>query len=261
MSEIVTNPIAPEDITLDAAVSEERPTPNPAIEQGIALDEALKPPEPAAEEQEKADAAAPKEPRYVQKRIAEALEKAVPKAIQEAVAQVRAEYEKQIAPLREAQLNRDADDLVKSGEFKNRDRALEYLRLKQGVPPVQQTQEQPRDDGGKFAKAPDNTVKARAEMLMQQAKTIQELTGTDILAAFNSDPVLKQKVISGEWDFIAAAKSLQSPTPIPTAGAQAAPSPVRTANSATPQQKPWDKLTHDDLENLNKKLEQGWRVR
>ena len=126
--------------------------------------------EQAAEEQTETAPKA-KEPGYVQKRI----EKAVAKAL----AQQQAEFDRQMAPIREKMLNDEAQALVKSGEFKSLERAKEYLQLKQGLPVTANVgdNEQPRNSNGQFAQKDDPGTTARIKMLTHQADRIKASGG------------------------------------------------------------------------------------
>jgi hypothetical protein len=268
MSEIITNNSAePQDITVEAAAAERNPQPNPKQEHGMDLADALAKVNDTAENTEdKAEQAnGKKEPGYVAKRVSEAAEKAKASAIRETEERMTAYFEKQIAPLREAQLNRDADDLVKQGEFKSRERALEYLRLKQGVPPVQQTQEKQREEAP-VKPLRDPALQARAEMLMKQAEKIMAKTGVDVMAVFNSDISVRQKVSANEWDFYDIADSIKSQPAKPvsehTQAKAEIPPPMRTSNNAAPQSKGVRDLSPEEFVRFKQRVKtEGWRVK
>lgn len=186
---------------------------------------------PAAEDAPAADSAPPaKEPGWIKQRV----NRAVEKAVAEAEARVSARYEARLAPLMEAVLDRQAQDLVAAGEFKSLERAKEYVRLKGGIvdaPQPQQTQQpqaqpapQPRDAQGRFQSPNAADVNARADILARQAEKIKANRGLDVMQAFNDDPQVKQKVISGDWDFYDVADHLS--------GSRRVPTPIRTPNGA-----------------------------
>lgn len=164
--------------------------------------------EPQQEEQ-------PKEPGWIKQRI----DKAVSRALSEQEQRLRGEYEAMLAPIRESVLDRQAEDLVSQGEFKSLDRAKEYVRMKNGIQPVQQ----PVQPVQQPVQQNDPEVNVRAKLLMQQAQKIRNNRGVDVLGVYNSDPDVKQKILSGEWDFYDVADTLQKKSP---------PSPTRTPNGA-----------------------------
>lgn len=145
-----------------------------------------------------------REPGWVRQRV----DKAVQKAVQETEARMRAEFENTLAPIRESMLEREADQLMAAGEFKSKDRAMEYVRMKAGLPgavqqPVQQQQQAPQQQ------QVDPRVQARGEMLAAQASKIKANYGLDVMAEFNNNNNVRQKILSGEWDFYDVAESIQ----------------------------------------------------
>lgn len=153
-----------------------------------------------------------------------------------------ADHQAQMAQMTERQnallervIANDAQKLVDSGEFKSLEIATEYLRMKEGLP-QNQTQPQmpvtqPRDSQGRFAAqqpAQDPAAYQRAEALIAQADTILGATGVDVMQIYNTDPAVRQKIVSGEWDFKdvyknhgAAQKAAEKPH---------VPAPVRASN-------------------------------
>ena len=157
-----------------------------------------------------------REPGWVRQRV----DKAVQKAVQETEARMRAEFEGTLAPIRESVMEREADNLVSAGEFKSKERALEYVRMKNGLPgaapaptPQQQAPQQQQVDP---------RVQAQGEMLAKQAAKIKANYGIDVMAEFNSNNDTRQKILSGEWDFYDVAESIQ------TGGRRSAPPLVRS---------------------------------
>lgn len=171
------------------------------------LTETVQQPEQAAENDTNPPA---KEPGWIKGRI----DKAVSKAVADTESRIRAEYEAMLAPIRESVLDRQAEELVNSGEFKSLDRAKEYVRMKNNLPVQQEApkQEQPRDNTGRFAPKQENAVdpvlQARADLLAQQAEKIKTARGLDVMQALNEDAEIKQRVLSGEWDFYDVAEQL-----------------------------------------------------
>lgn len=159
-----------------------------------------------------------REPGWVRQRV----DKAVQKAVQETEARMRAEFENTLAPIRESMLEREADQLVAAGEFKSKDRAMEYVRMKAGLPgavqqPVQQQQQAPQQQ------QVDPRVQARGEMLAAQAAKIKSRNGVDVMAEFNSNNEVRQKILSGEWDFYDVVDAMGNPQQ-----RQSSPQVVRT---------------------------------
>ena len=186
-----------------------------------------------------------REPGWVRQRV----DKAVAKAVQETEARMRAEFESTIAPIRENMLGREADQLVASGEFKSRDRALEYLRLKNGLPgtvPQRQAQQQQQVN-------PE--TKARANLLAKQADRIKANYGIDVMSEFNSNPEVRQKIVSGEWDFYAVAEAMQEDG----VGRQPAPRLVRSpgGGSGLSGKTSIDQMSDAQFEQLQKNLRAG----
>lgn len=169
-----------------------------------------------------------KEPGWIKQRVS----KAVEKAVAEAEARVSARYEEMLAPIRESVLERQANDLVAQGEFKSLERAKEYLRLKGNMPAEapkqneQPAQQPPRDEQGRFTSAKteedDAARHARADILAKQAQKIKSSRGVDVMDMFHSDDSVKQRVLSGEWDFYDVLDAMQS--------TRRTPAPMRTPN-------------------------------
>lgn len=190
--------------------------------EGIAQDDAAQAPENISLEDAVAETdqseGSKSEPGWIKKRV----ETAVEKRLAEVESRIRGEYETQMAPMRAAMIEREADQLIEEGEFKSRERAIEYLQLKKGAP----VSAQPRDESGRFAAKQDDGIEARANILFAQAETLKASTGVDVMAIYNSDPEVKRKVATGEWSFLDVYKSL------PEAGRRI-PSPTRSANNGS----------------------------
>ena len=179
------------------------------------------------------------EPGWIKGRV----EKAVRKAITETEQRMTAQFQATLAPLYESMMERQADDLVRSGEFRSKEIALEYIRLKNGQPAKpsaqQQAQQPTRDTQGRFIaqqqpqanSQTDPVIKARADLLARQAEKIKTNRGVDVMQAINTNPDYRQKVLSGEWDFYEVADSLQQ---VETSPRHVPPSPMRSPNGVTP---------------------------
>lgn len=208
--------------------------------------------------QEQPEAPAPKEPGWIKQRVSAAVDKAVA----EAEARVAARYEAMLAPMRESLMDREAQELFASGEFKTLERAKEYVRLKNGMPATQE-ESQPqrsapeRDAQGRFIKQEqpeDPVTQAKADLLAKQAQKIMNTQGVDVMAAFQSDPNVQAKVLSGEWDFYDVAQELTG-----RAGRRA-PAPVYSPNSAGNQAGlSVANMSDEQFDRLNQSLASGRR--
>lgn len=214
--------------------------------QGIVPDDAALTPvqeteAPVSELTEITEPEAPKEPGYVRKRI----DAAVAKALQEQEQRLRAEFDQTLAPIRESVYERQADALVSSGEFKSKETALEYVKLKNGVS-VSATPQQ-RDEKGRFAQE-DPVARARANLLSEQAEKIRANRGLDVIGAYNNNPEIQQKVLSGEWDFYDVADNIKQ---------QRVPAPMRSTNGASVSGVSIAQMTDAQFEQLQKNLAAG----
>lgn len=197
-----------------------------------------------------------KEPGWIKQRV----NKAVEKAVAEAEARVTAQYEAMLAPIRESVLDRQAEELVKAGEFKNLERAKEYVRLKNGATTTQTSEDAPeskqqRDEQGRFKAAADTEksamTHARADLLAKQAQKIKAKRGIDVMQALNEDNEIKNRVLSGEWDFYDVADNLSSPK-------KTAPVPMRTSNGGTnPSAVSISGMTDEQFKRLQANLANG----
>lgn len=146
------------------------------------------------------------EPGWMKRRIDAGIQKGLAAARREWEATMQAEFTAKMAPLYERLYEQEADKLVADGEFKTRERALEYVKLKNGSAPqaasVPQT-ETPRDANGRFVAraSADNDAKDKANALLEQANALKAEHGFDAMALFRSNEAIKQKVVSGKLDF------------------------------------------------------------
>lgn len=172
--------------------------------------------QPEQQEQEQQQPAR-KEPGWVRKKVDEATAKAVSETEARVRAEMKAEFENMLAPLRESMYERQAEALVASGEIKSKELALKYVKATAGVPDVPQAKAAPQGD--------DAEAKAYAKLLASQASKIKATRGLDVNEIYNTDPEVKAKVLSGEWDFYDVAEAMSQPK-------RRVPSPVRSSNSA-----------------------------
>ena len=192
------------------------------------------------------------EPGWIKQRV----NKAVQKAIAETEARMRADFDKQMAPIRDRMLTDEARELVRQGEFKSLDRAKEYLQLKQGMPVTsnEPTQSQPRNEQGQYAPKQDPVISARIDLLAHQADRIKASRGIDVMAEFNSNEEIKQKVISGQMDFYEVAEQLAAqPRRKP-------PAPTRSPNGASGKNpNAIDSMSDEQFDRMERKIKEGAR--
>ena len=213
--------------------------------------------EQGPEEKQPQSAGGQKEPGYVRNRINEAVSAAT-KSLQDELAALRAQME----PLREYQLNAEAQELVRSGKVKDLETAKELVRYRQGQPgaPATQTKtEQPRQANGQFAPSEqkyDPATQARLDMLNHQADRIKAAGGPDVRDAFLKDETIKQKVSSGEMDFYDVADYLKNQK----SSRKKPPSPTRSPNGAS-NVGPMtiENMSDAQFAKLDKMLEEGKR--
>lgn len=161
----------------------------------------------------------------------------------------------QVDEFREYRLGEEADKLVASGKITDREMALDYLRSKHGLPAAETSRPVERDERGRFvSNKPTNEVQQKADALIAQANTLKRSAGFDAIALFNSDPEVKQKVLSGEWDFVDAYEATKQNQRRP------APSPVRGSNSMGIGSIDVRTLTDAQFEKLNSMLENGGSI-
>ena len=178
----------------------------------------------------------PKEPGYVQGRISKAVDKALAEAEARFTAQMKA-MEDRYAPIMERMLEMDAQELVRSGKVKDLDTARELVRYRQGqggMPPARSKTEQPRQQNGQYAPketAESARTQAQIDMLQHQADRIKASGGPDVIAEFQNNPEIKQKIIAGEMDFYDVAEMLKKQQP----ARRKPPSPTRSPNGVNGQ--------------------------
>ena len=206
--------------------------------------------EPQEESEPQKGSTEQQEPGYVRKRIDSAVAAAT-KQMQEELAALRAQME----PLREYQLNAEAQELVRSGKVKDLETAKELVRYRQGQP-AQQAEAQPRNAQGQFApkdEGPDAATQARITMLQHEAKQIKASGGPDVIAEFQNNPEVKEKIVSGEWNFHDVADYMKS-------ARKKAPPPMRSPNGASGANKTAiENMSDEQFDRLVKKVQGGAR--
>lgn len=215
--------------------------------------------QPVAEANAPAEQPPQSEPGWMKKRVGAA----VNKAVAEAEARIRAEYESQLAPLREMQMEAEADKLMTEGIVTNREVAMELVRARKGLPPQNTpaatppaVNQPPRDEQGRFVARnpePDNASQRRAQMLVTQAENLKAVTGVDVMALYNSDPDVHEKILSGEWDFTDVLKQHNG-------AARSVPAPVRSANGLAMGSMSISDMTDEQFDRLNDYLARGGKV-
>ena len=201
-------------------------------------------------EEPKAETQGSSEPGWIKKRV----DKAVQRAVAETESRMRAEFERQMAPIRARMVEDEANELVRSGKVKDLETALELVRYRQGQEQPSEQPQQSRNDKGQFTSKDDPAVSARINMLSHQADRIRERSGVDVIAEFNKNPDIKQKVISGEMDFYDVAEAMRKPK-------KKAPSPMRSPNGANGyQQNAIDSMSDEQFAKLEKRLREGARI-
>lgn len=217
----------------------------------------------AAQPEQAAPSAPPaKEPGWIKQRVESAVEKRLAQAVAEAEARIRSEYEQQMAPLRESIVEREANDLVASGQIKDKEMALSYARMKHGLPetvaqkvPAERpaaaaNQAQPRDGKGRFVST-DDSVNQRASTLAAQAKAIMAAGGPDVMQAYRDDPNVRDRILSGAADFADIATEMRS--------GRSTPTPVRAANGQSVSTSSIGSMTDEQFDRLNALLRKGKR--
>ena len=227
------------------------------MQQGNVLDDAAQAPEEPQGEalsslMEEGQQAPDQQPEQAQEAQAPAKEPGwVRKRIDQAIARERraweAEQEQKLAPLYESMYDRQAQELVSAGEFKSLETAKDYVRMKHGAVsvPAEPQPAAPKDEI-------DPVMKARADLLSQQAQKIKANSGIDVMAAFNSSPEIQQKLASGEWDFYDVADALRG-------SKRTMPSPMRTPNGTGFSPASIQNMPEDQWKKLQANLSSGRR--
>lgn len=218
---------------------------------------------PSPEEEEDAPAGESKqtqqqgtsEPGWIKQRV----NKAVEKAVAATEARMRAEFDKQMAPIREKLLNDEANELVRTGQVKDLETAKELVRYRQGAsaqsPAPEKSKEQPRNAQGQFAPKEDPATSARIGMLQHQADRIKSSGGPDVIEAFRNDKEIQQAVISGEMDFYDVAEQLKAKP-----AQRKPPAPTRASNgvNGVGPDSIWA-MTDEQFAKMDKRLDEGVR--
>ena len=180
---------------------------------------------------------------------------------QNGYAAAKAEYEKKLADqaarlekLDELELREAAAQIVKE-EGCSEKLAMRLARMERGLPPQAETPGQPRDASGRFVKteqANTNDVKARAQFLFDQSKTVQRATGVDVMSLFNSDEDVRHRVLSGEADFADIAREYGGQST-----KKAAPPVVRSSSGSTVKARTFADLSDEEFDRFQSSIGQG----
>ena len=160
----------------------------------------------------------------------------------------------QITVLQDYFVQQEADKLVASGKIADREMAMEYLKLRGGQPqPVMQqaTQSQPRDELGRFT-TQQPEAQQRARDLYTQSQAIKRATGVDVMAIYNTDPEIRNRVLNGEMDFADVYETVKQPAP--------PPSPVRSSNGAGTRNVSIGKMSDAEFDRLNAMMAKGAKI-
>ena len=99
---------------------------------------------------------------------------------------------------------------------------------------------------------PDDTeLRLRAKELITQARTIQAVTGVDVLSVYSTDAEVRTRVLNGEMDFIDLYRQMKP--------AQQPPAPVRSANGGMGSVN-ISGMNDDQFARLNDLLSKGGKV-
>ena len=172
-------------------------------------------------------------------------------------AEERKGYQEKLAKYEQMELEAEAREFAKKNKIPE-DIALDYMRMKKGLP----ASEQPRDEAGRFAApaqpqgdAEDGGVQARARALMTQAEAYEKIsdgtvTKDAILEAFQDDPEMHQKVVSGEWDFTDIGRALSG-------GQKRAPKVSRSASNGKINNSTFLGMSADEFAMFDERIRQG----
>ncbi len=237
----------PDDAALEAAELNQRE--ETTLDAFVDGDNAAEDDQPAEQPREEKQAG------WIQRRIQEGVQKQLQQALVKERARIAAEYDAKLAPLKEAMLQREAEDLVRTGKVASKDIALEYLRLKNGLAPqASQPQQSPRNERGQFVTQEQGQAQEAERyggMLIAQVKAIEAATGLNVMDAYNADPEVKRRILSREWDFADVLKHMTGQTP---AGL---PTPTRRPNGQGPAARSVNDLTGEQFSRMQKYLERG----
>ena len=242
VDEVEADDTLPEDIVEEEDSSEED------VEQFLE-DE----PEETPDEAPEPEAPPATEPGWIKQRV----NKAVQKAVAEALAQQQAEFDRQMAPIRERMMEDEAQGLLRDRKVADIETARELVRLRHGAQSATQeapkeTKETPRNEKGQFTNAETVRTEARIEMLRHQADRIKAAGGPDVIAEFQKNQKVKTAIINGDMDFYDVAEEM--------ATKKKPPAPMRSpngANGVTPRS--IEAMSDSQFKKMDEMLDKGVR--
>lgn len=161
----------------------------------------------------------------------------------------------QLTTLREYVISQEADKLVADGKISDREMALNYLRMQQGMEPVTKAEPKtpPRDESGRFVSTQNDDAKQRAQALIDQATMLQRATGVDVMGIYNTNQQAREMILSGAGDFadVLAAYGRQNPK---------APAPIRGSSGIGMGNVDFSKMSDSQLDKVNELLRQGYTI-
>ena len=164
----------------------------------------------------------------------------------------KAQYEARIQQLVEYEIKDEAKKLA-AQENISEALAERLIRAERGMPgsvqPEVQQNSQPRDERGRFVSPKSDDANAYAQTLLDQANTIKRLTGQDMMALYNSDKSIQDRILSKEIDFYDLAEEMRTQKRMPPV--------VRSANGQANRHRSIADLTDDQFDELDRRLEQG----
>lgn len=165
-------------------------------------------------------------------------------------------YEERLARYAERELQDEAKQLATEKNMPE-DIALEYLRMKRGLPAAEHEPQQ-RDSAGRFSaaqSAADDTTAQRAKTLMDQAESFERMSDGSvskdaILEAFQNDEEIRRAVASGEMDFIDVGKRLAG-------GEKHAPRVIRDANNGGIARRSFANMSDEEFRKFDERVRHG----
>lgn len=166
----------------------------------------------------------------------------------------KAQYEARLQKLTEYEIKEEAAKLAES-EHISVALAERLLRAERGIPgnaqPMDTPQnEQPRDAQGRFvSRSQQNDSDAYAQTLIEQAATVKRLTGQDLMALYNTDKNVQDRILNREVDFFGLAEEMRDQKKMPPV--------VRSSNGQTVRHRSIADLTDEQFDELDRRVEQG----
>lgn len=157
--------------------------------------------------------------------------------------EIEDKYRADLEELNNYRLQREVKELAEKEKI-SESLAERLIRAERGLHPA--TTQSPQMNQPSAA---EPTLEQRAQSLFNQAQTIRDYTGLDVMELFNTNADVHQKVVSGEWDFKDVARNY---------GKQSAahvPSPARSTNRSGREAKTIATMTDAEFEAFDKQLD------